>query len=65
MNLNKNFILSLSPFSNGGTYSDREIEFTKNELNKLDEETIKASMENRKKENEEKLKQIPMFQIYI
>ena len=58
MNLNKNFILSLSPFSNGGTYSDREIEFTKNELNKLDEETIKASMENRKKENEEKLKQI-------
>ena len=58
MNLNKNYILSLLPISKGGTYSDREIEFTTNELNKLEDETIKPSMEERKKLNEEKLKQI-------
>ena len=58
MNLNKNFILSLNPMSKGGTYSDREIQFTTEELNKLNEETIKASMENRTKENEDKIKQI-------
>ena len=55
---NKNYLLSLKPMSKGGTYSDREIEFTKGELEKLENETIKASQEERRKINDEKLKGI-------
>ena len=55
---NNNYILSMKPISKGGTYSDREIEFTKNELNKLNDETIKTGQEERQKLNDEKLKGI-------
>ena len=58
ISLNNNYLLSLKPISKGGTYSDREIEFTKGELEKLENETIKASQEERKKTNQEKLKGI-------
>jgi hypothetical protein len=58
ISMNKNYLLSLKPISKGGTYSDREIEFTKGELEKLENETIKASQEERKKNNQEKLKGI-------
>ena len=56
--LNNNYLLSLKPISKGGTYSDREIDFTKGELEKLENDVIKASQEERKKKNEEKLKGI-------
>ena len=58
LSLNNNFLLSLKPISKGGTYSDREIEFTKGELDKLENDVIKSSQEERKKKNEEKLKGI-------
>ena len=58
LSLNNNFLLSLKPISKGGTYSEREIEYTKGELDKLENEVIKASQEERKKKNEEKLKGI-------
>ena len=58
ISLNNNYLLSLKPISKGGTYSDREIEFTKGELEKLENETIKTSQEERKKNNQEKLKGI-------
>ena len=56
--LNNNYYLSLKPITKGGTYSDREIEFTKGELDKIENDIIKASQEERKKKNEEKLKGI-------
>ena len=58
LSLNNNFLLSLKSISKGGTYSDREIEYTKGELDKLENEVIKSSLEERKKKNEEKLKGI-------
>ena len=58
LSLNNNFYLSLKPISKGGTYSDREIEYTKGELDKLENDIIKSSQEERKKKNEEKLKGI-------
>ncbi len=58
ISLNNNYLLSLKPISKGGTYSDREIEFTKGELEKLENETIKSSQEERKKNNQDKLKGI-------
>ena len=57
-NSNENFISALKPISKGGTYSDREIEFTKNELDKINEEVIKTGKEEREKSNEEKMKDI-------
>ena len=56
--LNNNYYLSLKPITKGGTYSDREIEFTKGELDKIENDIIKASQKERKKKNEEKLKGI-------
>ena len=58
LSLNNNFLLSLKPISKGGTYSEREIEYTKGELDKLENDVIKASQEERKKKNEEKMKGI-------
>ena len=58
LSLNNNFYLSLKPISKGGTYSEREIEYTKGELDKLENDIIKSSQEERKKKNEEKLKGI-------
>ena len=55
LSLNKNYYLSLKPISKGGTYSDREIEYTKGELDKIENDIIKSSQEERKKKNEEKL----------
>lgn len=57
-NSNENFISALKPISKGGTYSDREIEFTKNELEKINNEVIKTGKEEREKSNDEKLKDI-------
>ena len=58
LSLNNNYYLSLKPISKGGTYSEREIEYTKGELDKLENDVIKLSQEERKKKNEEKLKGI-------
>ena len=58
LSLNNNFLLSLKSISKGGTYSEREIEYTKGELDKLENDIIKASQEERKKKNEEKMKGI-------
>ena len=58
ISLNNNYFLSLKPISKGGAYSDREIEYTKGELDKLENDVIKASQEERKKTNQEKLKGI-------
>lgn len=55
---NKNFLLSLQPISKGGTYSDREIEFTKGELNAIDENDLKVAKEERTKLNKEKIDKI-------
>ena len=55
---NNNYLLSLKPLQKGGTYSDREIEFTKGELEKLENENIKVGQEERKKLNTEKLQGI-------
>ena len=57
-NSNENYLASLKPISKGGTYSDREIEFNKNELDKLNNDVIKAGKEEREKLNEEKMKGI-------
>ena len=58
MQLNKNYILSLLPISKGGTYSDREIEFTKGELNAIDENELKKAIEERTQMNKEKIDKI-------
>ena len=57
-NSNENFLVSLKPISKGGTYSDREIEFNKNELEKLNNDVIKNGKEEREKLNDEKMKGI-------
>ena len=57
-NSNENFLAALKPISKGGTYSDREIEFTKNELDKLNNDVIKNGKEEREKLNDEKMKGI-------
>jgi hypothetical protein len=41
LSLNNNYYLSLKPISKGGSYSDREIEYTKGELDKIENELIK------------------------
>jgi multidrug resistance efflux pump len=56
ISLNNNYYLSLKPMSKGGSYSDREIEYTKGELDKIENDIIKATLEERKKKNDEKLK---------
>ena len=58
LSLNNNYYLSLKPISKGGSYSDREIEYTKGELDKIENDIIKLSQEERKKKNDEKLKGI-------
>ena len=58
LNSNENFLVSLKPISKGGTYSDREIEYTKNELDKLNNDVIKNGKEEREKINDEKMKGI-------
>ena len=58
ISMNNNYLISLKPISKGGTYSDREIEHTKSELEKLENEIIKESQEERKNNNQEKLKGI-------
>ena len=58
INSNENFIASLKPISKGGTYSDREIEYTKNELDKINNDVVKNGKEERTKLNEEKMKGI-------
>ena len=58
LNSNENYLVSLKPISKGGTYSDREIEFNKNELDKLNNDVIKTGKEEREKLNEEKMKGI-------
>ena len=55
---NSNFLASLKLKKNGGTYSEREVEHIKSEIEKLENEVIKVSQENRQKENNEKLKGI-------
>ena len=58
LNSNENFLASLKPISKGGTYSDREIEFNKNEIEKLNNDVIKNGKEEREKLNNEKMKGI-------
>ena len=58
LNSNENYILSLKPISKGGTYSDREIEFNKNEIDKLTNDVINKGKEERQKLNDEKMKGI-------
>ena len=58
LNSNENFLVSLKPISKGGTYSDREIEYNKNELDKLNNDVINKGKEEREKLNNEKMKGI-------
>ena len=45
----KNFLSLQHPMTNGGTYSDSEIQFSTEELNQLNHDIIKTSMEKKKK----------------
>ena len=58
LNLNDNFIHSLKLIENGGTYSQREVDFNKNELDKINNDIIIKTKEEREKINEEKIKNI-------
>ena len=55
---NDNFMHSLKTIQKGGTYSPREVEFNKNELDQINNEIIIKTKEEREKINEEKLKNI-------
>ena len=58
LNLNDNFIHALKLIENGGTYSQREVDFNKNEIDKLNNDIIIKTKEEREKLNEEKIKNI-------
>ena len=58
INSNNNFILSLKLTEKGGTYSQREIDFTKDELNNINNDVITKSKEEREKKNSEKITEI-------
>ena len=55
---NDNFMHSLKTIEKGGTYSQREVEFTKNELDVINNDIIIKNKEEREKTNEEKIKGI-------
>ena len=52
--LNENYIKSMQPFEKGGTYSQREIDFTKTELDNLNQ-SIDNSVKERSDKNTEKV----------
>ena len=56
--LNKNFIMSMHTFSRGGTYSDREEEFYKSQIEKINEEQILREKQEREILHDTKLKEI-------
>ena len=58
LKLNDNFMHSLKTIEKGGTYSQREVEFNKNELDTINNDIIIKSKEEREKNNEEKIKSI-------
>ena len=58
LNLNENFMHSLKLIEKGGTYSQREVDFNKNELDKINNDIIIKTKEEREKINEEKIKTI-------
>ena len=55
---NDNFMHSLKTIQKGGTYSPREVEFNKNELDIINNDIIIKNKEEREKANEEKMKSI-------
>ena len=58
LNSNDTFIHSLKTLEKGGTYSQREVDFNKNELDKINNDIIIKNKEEREKLNEEKMKNI-------
>ena len=52
---NDNFMHSLKTIQKGGTYSPREVEFNKNELDIINNDIIIKNKEEREKANEEKI----------
>ena len=55
---NNNFIASLKLIEKGGTYSQREVDFNKEELTQINNDIITKTKEEREKINEEKIKTI-------
>lgn len=56
--LNKNFLMSLQSFEKGGTYSDYEINYYREQIESINEEVIKKDMMERESLNQSKLMQI-------
>jgi len=56
--LNKNFLLSLHSFERGGTYSENEINYYKEQIEAINEDLIKKDMLERESLNQNKILQI-------
>ena len=55
---NDNFMHALKTIEKGGTYSQREVDFNKKELEQINNDVIIKNKEEREKINDEKMKQI-------